>query len=886
MIKPMPTSSEESPFLLTFADLRLLVQRHKRRICLSGALGAFLALCYALSRPVEYEARATFKDKGKSQAGLSKSISELFFLSAEDSESDALMMLLSRSLYEALVQEAGIQLSIQKQELRFPLLPLEQIKNNLIAEYAAFKQPNRSLLAQSAAAFKAQQVSYSGEVALHLQLTMLSDTSYALYDLQGNKLGQGTWGVAFQTEKLSFILEPPMHPAPKAGDSYRLTFAPLSKTADHVSDKFEIEPDRLDRSFIKISYRHTDRYAAASHVAALMRLYQEHASKEHQRLTAQQVAYLRDRQLEMQKHLRQVMHEHAADLSSDLSLTGFANSEKALEFLASSQQTVKHKLIGIALEIERLQLLLQEQPLPSEKFALSINSSPAHELVSSLAKEIGLLLQEADAMRRLQGRMAAQDPLNEEFQGLNLKTARDLYLNYSQDLNTLESQAVQLQFILQQLQDPHFEISSLSSSLSTLLHDPISMEMVAKASNLALLMQDAENRSTKEMDRLQADLDKQRKLLSAHLTHTIALLTIREGLHKKSAQSLQQRILLLVQEQIAILEQRIRECCQHHLDTLKQEKQLLEKNLSDLKVQMAALPQKWTAERAVNQQIDLNRNMMEEIAKLVETKNISNNLEILQSGPIDSPVVPLHPRSPHLILLSLAGACLGMFLGFVWTLGASISCGVRASPENLRAAGLHVAGPLTCLPDCPTALLRDADLDTLRRLINFFSTPSPGCVSLLLLTNQTLNFCYITWNLAELLSKTGKRVLILDLDLVQGQTAGGGILDYLEGRTEMLPIEKREHYDLLPAGGASRFDTELLSSHRFAKALLHLQEKYDWILASSSCPLNSAAAEALLARFACAAALLNEETLDQLRIYFDYVKKTNNLSFLFCSHKK
>ena len=113
---------------------------------------------------------------------------------------------------------------------------------------------------------------------------------------------------------------------------------------------------------------------AVDHVNTLMGLYQKYVDDEHKRIAAAQLEYLLHRQQVMGDQLRDMMQKHAEKLSSDLSSTGFATSEMAMEFLATNQQSLRQKLLTLELEIQRLDSISHDDISDFDKF-LSIGTS-------------------------------------------------------------------------------------------------------------------------------------------------------------------------------------------------------------------------------------------------------------------------------------------------------------------------------------------------------------------------------------------------------------------------------------------------------------------------------------------------------------------------------
>ncbi|HEV8053172.1 MAG TPA: hypothetical protein VGP47_11820, partial [Parachlamydiaceae bacterium] len=572
---------------------------------------------------------------------------------------------------------------------------------------------------------------------------------------------------------------------------------PLELSAERIAKQFIIEPDKNDKNLLKIVHRNADRQQASAQVNALMALYQKYVECEHEQICKKQLGYLLDRQKEMGQTLETMMQAHANALSSDLSSTGFATSEKAMDFLAASQQDLKYKLLTLNLEIQRLERA-EGYPLNNDVFS-SINK---FDVINKIATEKRALKQQADSLnlvlrnipsqsedfqasftsqledikkikksikdsdlalasiqkneipqikpelsgdskyvfeawhdrmvntkgkldsnpsskdcqndweqcksgfsaylsnlnhflnvyqRNIEERLAHQQAPLKEFQGINLNVAEALYISYSTELSLAESLATQHEFTYSQLDQPNFEVGSLS----TILSDPLSLDIITRASNIILSLKDQDNRSSKEQERLNADLTIQKGFLRTHIQQSIALLKLRQNFLREKIQNLQSLNLSLIHEQISILENQIKEYITSSLENLNQEKELIGKNLAELRMEMAAFPQKWAAEQLIEQQMEINKNLVEEISKLVESKNITNNLEKLQSAPVDLAYPPIHPKSPRLILLTIIGAIAGAFLGFIWTLGWSVMEGINVSAANLKAAGLQVCGSLS-----------------------------------------------------------------------------------------------------------------------------------------------------------------------------------------------
>ncbi len=278
-----------------------------------------------------------------------------------------------------------------------------------------------------------------------------------------------------------------------------------------------------------------------------------------------------------------------------------------------------------------------------------------------------------------------------EMQGMTLGLVNDLFMNYSREVSSLEGQIEQYSFIIDQLQQPGFELSSLSA----ILNDPISRDIANNASSVALAINDKGNRTEKELLRLQEELKLQRKFLSLHLQQTKELLQIKLNLLQDKIQAARLTTLAVIQQMVGIAENQIAEQVRSRKNQLHQELALLEKQQEDLQKQMSTLPKQWVNEQLIHQHMEMHRQMGREITSLVESKNISSNLEIMQSAPVDIAIAPLHPDSPRLLFFTFFSAFIGLFMTAAWTLVRALGKGIPVSGESLRYAGLQVAGDLS-----------------------------------------------------------------------------------------------------------------------------------------------------------------------------------------------
>ena len=535
-------------------------------------------------------------------------------------------------------------------------------------------------------------------------------------------------------------------------------------------------------------------------------------------------------------------------LSELAAVRNYANEAKTLQAAVASQSPLPRLehlsgnpkyLIRDWQHVLQTQMKAYREASVDEKKALKASFDCC---VSNFSNYIAHLIHVLDVEEKLiQERLTHQQRSSQEFQGIDLATANQLYLGYSKNVNELEAEILHHRFLLTQMEDSRFEISALS----TVLQDPISRDIIAKASQLTLQLKDRDNRTVREVERLQSELALQRAFLLQHIHQAQELLILRKDLYSDKILSLQNTTLELIQQMISVLHQQTEDYISSRRDNLQQERISIEKQQALLQKEMGTLPEKWASEKLIEQHVEMTKKMIEKITEAVETKNITANLDLSQSAPIDKAIPSIHPQRSQFILLSLLGAFMGTFGMVAWTLGQALSHGVPCSSANLSELGQTVVGNMR------------EGRETLRRL----ATQLSPFRKILLLPSQGPEYAT---QLAELLGRAGRKTLVLPISFDQNGTPG--LKEYLEGESEDLQIVPHASYDYVEAGGSTPYANELISTPKFKQLIDRLQSQYECILlVSKALPISAEGLHAMQ-QVPCAVITLTNETLPQLSI--------------------
>lgn len=971
-----------------FSDFITLLKRHQRTVLIWMAISALLTFTYAITRPVNYIVKATFRDKGKAQVGLSSGFSDLFFNKSGSQESEASTTMKSRVLISQAIRDLNLQGFIAKQQTEYP--ELKNSWESLLSEYAQWMQPNLPILNDPHPDFLLEQITYNGEIPVSFTLKWIDQDRFEILGAGQIALGIGSIGQPFHAGSAQFTVVKNSAEELSEPDPYDVVIFPLSAVAAAYANLLQIDVDKEDKTLLKLQFRHRNRDLASRFLNRLMENFQAFQESQHELTANTQLSYLKRRQNEVGADLQQLMENHVQKVSEDMARSGFTSLQKEMEFLAASLASNQEKIQEIDLETRRLsnidpnacvhydayttrgdpaiinnwinEMRALKQESDSLEVALQMASdqaAPAKERINShfveiqktqkcsqeasqLAawirnkgqdsfhlqtlknepypvaswleslkekersaaiaspqfkkqKELELgqfkeqLLAYLDNFEHLlkirettlaQRMRTLQDP-QAELEGINLSTARELYINFTKELNDIGAQHKQHEFVAKQLENPDFEVCSLTA----LLNDPISQERIAKASQLMIQIKDENNRTQREIERLKTELALQKQFLKSHILQIAELLALKENMLKEKVSELQGITLEQIHQKTSLLKKNLTDYVESRIQNLNQEKRLLAEHQQTLQARMTEIPEKWASEQLLNQNLAMQQRFLENLAGMVESKNISKNLEMVQSSALDTAIPTLNPKPPRLIFFTILGAILGFFGSSCFLFTRTMIQGIPASKENLTLACYHVSGAITPFQgDESTAAppYIDSDLDTLRRLIANIETKTPSSSkarSLLLIKGEGTDF---TNTLAVLLSKKGQKILKLSLDFTTASEKEG-LLQYLESDAANPRIEKLAGFDWISSGGASRYSEELLRSPRFQSLLKELSSRYDWILATTPATLPSAEAENLSCLFDASVVVVTHESLNTLIGFSEALppEKEERLSFVF-----
>ena len=450
--------------------------------------------------------------------------------------------------------------------------------------------------------------------------------------------------------------------------------------------------------------------------------------------------------------------------------------------------------------------------------------------------------------------------------GVEPETSEQLYKKATEELEKLQKQLKKTDYVYKQLQEPEFPINSLSGVLT----DNTSQDLIKQSTQLYIDLHDTNNFTQKERQRKHENIKVLRQSLAMHLSRLVDLMSLEQDSLQGNILTLQKATLDSSKQKGSILDASLDNIIQTRLESLYNEKKVLMAQNQSLINRMSNAPNTWVRQKALETKTEVNKSLLEEVSRLVETKNVQSNISLIDSRPLDFAYPPLYPKNPLVLIKSIFFAILSLSMCFAFFSYRVITKGPNAYPEYLKSIGQKFSGYLSKSSCCSYSSisviekLPEQDKDTFRELIQEIGSPKESKLVFAAL-NQQANYLP---NLLHFLSILEKKALVIDF----GEHGNEKSLEkYLE-KEETNRVKDLLNYHLLSIDSSSTFINETLKLQQFTAILEKFKQDYSIIFFSFSGKLKERLAKDLHQLSDRSIITTSPELIKDMEIYLDTSK--------------
>ncbi|MBQ5464655.1 MAG: polysaccharide biosynthesis tyrosine autokinase [Fibrobacter sp.] len=401
----------------------------------------------------------------------------------------------------------------------------------------------------------------------------------------------------------------------------------------------------------------------------------------------------------------------------------------------------------------------------------------------------------------------------------------------------------------------------LNTIANTYLKQNIEMRSAEAKKTLAFLEE--------QLPGVKAKLDSAEQKLTSfrHSKGTIDL-TGETRLHLEKDVTLQQRMLELEQKKQEAL--RLFRAEHPTVRTIEEQQAKLRQELAKQQRSAASLPVVQQEVLSLQEEVEVNNRLYTNLLNNIQQLRVVQAGEVGNVRIVDQAYAPLKPAKPNRKLVFFGVVFAFLLLGCsVVYVRRMLSNGVCSSSEVEQATGIGVYGKLPMLggktqnnvykpcvsekPDDPFA----EGVRALRTALEFSVFSDGKKVLMVSGLVQGVGKSFVSTNLAASFAMSGKKVLLVDMDLRRGHLfkhSQKGLCEMLENESysEDYVVKVTENFHVLGSGARVVNPGGLLTSSRFSAFLDAFRDKYDLIVLDTP-PV-----------FQCSDALLVEKHADYL----------------------
>ena len=292
--------------------------------------------------------------------------------------------------------------------------------------------------------------------------------------------------------------------------------------------------------------------------------------------------------------------------------------------------------------------------------------------------------------------------------------------------------------------------------------------------------------------------------------------------------------------------------------TLQDEKNKLNKRVS-------AMPETQQEVLRLSRDVDSGRAVYMQLLNRQQELSIAKSSAIGNVRIIDNAITQPKPVKPNKVLIILLGLVIGLFISVGLVLARVVLRKGIESPEQLEELGISVYASVPVSEEFAKRVERFSKMKSkkLDEAAVFLAVENPADLAIesirglrtslhfammearnnvLMITGASPNAgkTFISSNLAEVISQTGKKVLFLDADLRKGYTHklfntdnNSGLSEILSGK---IPVEQavktlpKIGFDYISRGMVPPNPAELLMHKRFGELIDWANEHYDLVI--------------------------------------------------------
>ncbi|PHR59497.1 MAG: hypothetical protein COA44_00725 [Arcobacter sp.] len=277
------------------------------------------------------------------------------------------------------------------------------------------------------------------------------------------------------------------------------------------------------------------------------------------------------------------------------------------------------------------------------------------------------------------------------------------------------------------------------------------------------------------------------------------------------------------------------------IKTIKTRKEYLRRELKVRQASLTKLPEQERELGELTRNSSVNQEIYSFLLKRRVETAILNSSTLSQARLMDPATLPMRPYAPKKMRMLLMGALLGLIIGVIIAfIRASINNVISNIEEIEKRSPIPIYGKIPYNKKKVQATSYEEAFRILRTNLEFINTDKPSKTVLVASSISGEGKSTTIKNMAVMLVKLNKKVIVLDLDLrrpslhkyFKGITNDIGLSMLLSGQNNLQECLQRtkDNIEIISAGPTPPNPSELIMSEEMDLLLKTLSKSYDYIL--------------------------------------------------------
>jgi len=298
-----------------------------------------------------------------------------------------------------------------------------------------------------------------------------------------------------------------------------------------------------------------------------------------------------------------------------------------------------------------------------------------------------------------------------------------------------------------------------------------------------------------------------------------------------------------VTKQLRSLKQSLEAALRSAISSLENQKKMLQSIIEDNKKMLQRLPEQELKLSKLSRSFIVNENIYSYLLQKRAETAIMEASTVPKARVIDSPVVPESAIRPKRLLVIIVGVIFGLLIGIAFAFLRNAFNGTIKNNEDIESlTKIPVYGVIPYLKRKNRGAFYEA-LRVVRTNLEFLQNSGQSKAITVTSSIPKEGKTMIVTELSKIIAKSGKRVIVLDLDMRRSKIHTKynlpntvGLSTFLIGKNRLEDVIQKTPYDnlsVITSGPVPPNPSELLMSDTFEKLVKRLLSEYDYILFDS-----------------------------------------------------